>query len=101
MSDIIRRAAKRLISSPQFMETFTELFTFELERQLRAEAGGDRVWIAKKCSNSDKAARNEQIRAKCTGNNFQQLARDEGLCEKQIRRICRKKHTPQSPAVKK
>jgi Mor family transcriptional regulator len=93
MSDIIRRAAKRLVSSPEFMDTFTELFTLELEKQLRAEAGGDRVYIAKTCGNTHIDARNERIRANCTGNNFRQLALDEGLSEKQIRRICTKKRS--------
>ena len=90
MSDIIRRAAKGLVCSQVFMETFSEMFAVELERQLRAEAGGDRIYIAKTCGNTDKISRDTLIWEKFTGNNIAELATEFKLSPKQIRRICRK-----------
>ncbi len=90
MSDIIRRAAINIVSSKAFLDTFSNLLTTEIERQLRAEAGGDRLYIAKTCDSAEKCDRDSLIKSEFTGNNLAQLAKKHNLSHRQIRRICKK-----------
>jgi Mor family transcriptional regulator len=88
MSDVVRRVAINLVRSKAFLDTFTELVSAELERQLRNESGGEQIYIAKICSNTDKKTRNDLIRAQFTGRNLDDLCRKHGLSMRQVYRIC-------------
>lgn len=90
MSDIIRRAAANLVHSESFLKTFTELFTLEIERQLRHEAGGDTLYIAKTSDSFEKESRDARIKLQFTGANLDALSKEFKLSQRQIRRICKK-----------
>lgn len=89
--DAIRRAVKKMVTSPAFVQFFTDLVAADFERHLRAEAGGERLYVAKTSCRDDKETRNETIRAKFTGDNYDALARDFHLSVRQIRNICDRK----------
>jgi Mor family transcriptional regulator len=91
MSDVIRRAAARLVRSQQFLQTFTELVAVEMERQLRAEAGGENIYVAKTTSMVERRERDRLIRECFTGSNINFLAGRFGLSPQHIRRIVAKK----------
>lgn len=91
MSDAIRRAAARLVRSKAFLDTFAELLTAEMGRELRCESGGQRFYVAKKCGKNEKHARNERIRERIgAGENLAEIVKEIGLSKRQVRRICGK-----------
>lgn len=91
MSDKIRRVALNLVRSQSFLDTMTNLVAAELERQLRAEAGGEYIYVAKFCKKADRETRNELIRSRFTGNNWAELSKDFGMTPRNLRNICSKK----------
>lgn len=89
MSQFTRELARQIILSPSFVDTMTDLFAIEIEKQLRHTAGGDRLYVPKTSSAEDKAHRNKMIRAQFNGRNLLELASTYGLTERHIRRIVR------------
>ncbi len=87
MSQFFRDLAKQIIRAPAFLETLTDLMASEIENQLRAAAGGDRIYIPKTTSLEDKHTRNQMIRAQFTGANLDTLASHYSLTVRQVRRI--------------
>lgn len=87
MSQFSRDLAQQIIRSSAFLETLTDLMATEIENQLRAAAGGDRIYIPKTTSLEDKHTRNQMIRAQFTGANLDALAVRYSLTVRQVRRI--------------
>ena len=82
MSQFSRDLAQQIIRSSAFLETLTDLMASEIENQLRAAAGGDRIYIPKTTSLEDKHTRNQMIRAQFTGANLDALPDAAGVDEK-------------------
>jgi hypothetical protein len=47
MSEIFRKIARQVINSDHFMQALEDQITEEVERALKAEAAGDRFYVAK------------------------------------------------------
>lgn len=93
MSKVIRTAASRLVRSEAFLNVLETLVATELERQLRAEAGGEHIYITKTTCLQERAERDELIRHCFTGNNVPFLSKKFGLGRQQIYRILKKSLT--------
>lgn len=87
MSQFSRDLAQQIIRSSAFLETLTDLMATEIENQLRAAAGGDRIYIPKTTSLEDKHTRNQMIRDQFTGANLDDLAVRYSITVRQVRRI--------------
>lgn len=90
MSKQIRTAAARLVRSENFLNVLEQLVATEMERQLRAEAGGGSIYITKTTSKQERAERDELIRQCFTGSNVPFLSKKFGLNRAQIYRILKK-----------
>lgn len=90
-NSIIKRAVGKLVRSEAFLEIFTDHLMVHLEQQLHCEAAGDSLYIPKAGSLERKEERNQLIRSRFTGKNYEQLGREFSLTERQIRNICDKK----------
>lgn len=105
MSQFSRYLAQQIIRSSAFLETLTDLMATEIENQLRAAAGGDRIYIPKTTSLEDKHTRNQMIRAQFTGANLDALAVRYSITVRQVRRIVAPfanpkptRHNPKGPS---
>ena len=87
MSIFYREIARHILLSPTFVESMTAVMAVEIERQIKANAGGDRLWIPKTSSREDLQERNRMIRAQFNGRNHAALASAFNLCERQVRKI--------------
>ncbi len=87
MSQFSRDLARQIILSESFVESMTEMMAAEIEKQLRGQSGGERIYIPKTASREDKAVRNHLIRAQFTGRNHVEIARRYHLTVRQVRRI--------------
>jgi Mor family transcriptional regulator len=86
MTDIFRKIANQIINSSDFKIALEHAMATEVERAIKAEAAGDRFYVAKK-SRDDIKHRNNLIRAQFNGRNIDQLAKDFNLKPRQIRNI--------------
>ncbi len=87
MSKMIRTAAARLLRSESFLNALEELMAVGIEQQLRAEAGGESIYISKTTCKQERDERDELIRRCFTGNNVDFLSKKFGLGRAQIYRI--------------
>ena len=92
MSKQIRTAAARLVRSDAFLNTLEQLVATEMERQLRAAAGGENIYISKTTCMEERAERDELIRRCFTGNNVKFLSEKFGLTTQHIYRILKKRN---------
>lgn len=67
--------------------TFSEALAVSIERQLREEYRGERVYIAKHTDNL-----HELIRRRFSGNNVDKLARELKISRRTVYRAVQKKH---------
>lgn len=91
MSQFTRELARQILLSNSFVDTMTDIFALEIERQLQGLAGGDTIYIPKTSAHHDKTQRNLIIRAKFNGHNLPELVKTFGLTARQLRRIVRSK----------
>lgn len=90
MSDIFRKIAQNIISSDAFMQALEDMIASQTERAIKAEAAGDRFYVANN-SRDDIKKRNKLINAQFNGHNIAELAKCWNLKERQIRNIIRRK----------
>lgn len=92
MSKMIRTAAARLVRSDSFLNVLEELVAVEMERQLRAEAGGESIYISKTTCAQERAERDDLIRSCFTGDNVPFLSKKFGLTTQHVYRILKKRN---------
>jgi Mor family transcriptional regulator len=89
LADSIRQAVRR----PEVVEAMCQA----LEQQLRASLGGADVYVGKR---PDRGQRDARVWSGFKGDNYDELARQEGISPRQVRRIvsrkpkgaCRREH---------
>jgi len=88
--DIVRDIFNRIIQAAQRQGGFDEAMAEQIERQVRADWGGDSVYVPKDAE-SRRLARNEKILADWQGGNrdIGRLSARYGLTPRQIRNIVR------------
>jgi len=89
LSDSIRLLIRQVIIAASLPETLSESLSIEIEKQLRLTHAGERIYLSKTGSRSDKEVRNELIRAQFNGRNHDELARRHTLSVRQVRNIVR------------
>lgn len=99
----IRRAVDKMMPTHEFLDNLALLmrlpeFNDEVMKgvanrleQLSKKRGGDVIYIAKKGGADEKKKRDELIKLKFAGNNFNELGKKFNLSPRQIRNICCKK----------
>lgn len=92
MSKVIHRAAARLVRSESFLQVLEQLVAVEMERQLRAEAGGENIYISKTTCMAERAERDALIRECFSGDNVDFLVKRFGLTSQHIYRILKKRN---------
>ncbi len=92
MSKVIHLAAARVVRSESFLQVLEQLVAVEMERQLRAEAGGENIYISKTTCMKERAERDALIRDCFTGDNVKFLSEKFGLTSQQIYRILKKRN---------
>jgi Mor family transcriptional regulator len=65
---------RQIVLAAQLPESLSEHLALEIEKQLRMRYAGDRLYVAKTGSKSDKEERNELIRAQFDGRNHEAIA---------------------------
>lgn len=85
---------RQIVLAAQLPESLSEHLALEIEKQLRMRYAGDRLYVAKTGSKSDKEERNELIRAQFDGRNHEAIATRYHLTVRQVRRIV--DHIPQA-----
>jgi Mor family transcriptional regulator len=94
MSKVIYRAAARLVRSESFLKVLEQLVAVEMERQLRAEAAGENIYISKTTCMQERAERDALIRDCFTGDNIKFLSGKFGLTTQHVYRILKKRNIP-------
>ena len=84
MNDILAQAISQAVRRPEVIEALCS----SLEAQLRAELGGGDFYVGKRSSRTERDAR---ILAAFTGNNYDEIAKLEGVSPRQVRRILGRK----------
>ncbi len=84
MTDIIAQAIRQAVRRPEVIEAMCASLEQQLARELSGLAGGSEVYVGKR---PDKSQRDARVRAKFNGSNYTQLAKDERLSTRQVRRI--------------
>lgn len=84
---------RQIVLAAQLPESLSEHLSLEIEKQIRMSYAGDRFYVAKYGSQSDKEARNRLICAQFDGRNHATLATKYRLTVRQVRRIV--DHLPQ------
>lgn len=90
MTDIFRKIAQNIIGSDSFMQSLEDMIAAQTERAIKAEAAGDRFYVANN-SREDIKKRNKLINAQFNGHNIKELAKAFNLKPRQIRNILRSK----------
>lgn len=83
LGDAIRRAVRQ----PVVIEGLCSTLEQQLRQQFQQDLGGAEVYISKRGGKLALQQRNQRIRDGFTGDNYDDLARREGLHPRQVRRI--------------
>lgn len=82
--DVLAESIRQAVRQPSVVEAMCQA----LEQQLRQQLGGADVYVGKR---PDRTARDARVRAGFRGDNYEQLAKEEGLSQRQVRRIVARK----------
>ena len=82
--DVLSESIRQAVRRPEVVEAMCNA----LEQQLRAQLGGADVYVGKR---SDRAARDARVWGSFRGDNYDELARQEGISTRQVRRIVARK----------
>lgn len=86
MTDMITELAHRVAQDARFQAAIADALAVVLAEHMRAEFGGDRIYISKKAGQS-LAERDAAIRSAFNGTNYAMLAREHSITPRQVRRI--------------